>query len=462
MHSYASPMLATPAVSQPAVATARHEDFSFLTVAFFLLTAVFLSTEHDPRVSLHESYTQSQEEMEAAAGGGNLLRRLAFFAIAGCGLYGLFTVTKRQAGELPQAGHKLQFTGPLGYILLVFLGWCTLSVLWSNEPGMTVRRLLVVYCFALGAAGVGRKLTTRQLAWLAMSMSSVMLTFGFCSELVMGTFRPWASDYRFSGSLHPNIQGLNLATLCLSSFCLWRAERNKPWLLLFFAAGFLFLFLTKSRTSCAGVLLALAPLWLLRANGPIQFTALCGGVGMLAMGACLSILSGYDLEGELGQAALLGRQEQAESLTGRLPIWTELAPFVEDQFWLGYGYDSFWLPTRIDQVSNELQWPIREAHSAYIDMILSVGIIGLLILLMAIACALYRAGERYLRSGEATYGYLFGILLFGLVNAGTESIMQMPLCVPFLVCCGLTQLALVPEKEVEPDNHEYVTNGVPA
>ena len=160
------------------------------------------------------------------------------------------------------------------------------------------------------------------------------------------------------------------------------------------------------------------------------------------------MLSGYDLEGELGRAALLGREEQAESLTGRLPIWNELAPFASERFVLGYGYDSFWTPPRIDHVSNELQWPIREAHSAYLDMILSVGIVGLLILLTAVAFALYRAAERYLRTDEPTYGFLFGLLLFGLVNSGTESIMQMPLCVPFLVCCGMTQLALAPQTPV--------------
>ena len=53
-------------------------------VAFFL-------SEHDLHVSQAVSYTQTAEEMEIAAGGGNPIRRLAFLVVAGWGLLLLAT-----------------------------------------------------------------------------------------------------------------------------------------------------------------------------------------------------------------------------------------------------------------------------------------------------------------------------------------------------------------------------------
>lgn len=412
---------------------------SFLGTTLLLLTVGFFLAEHDVQVSQREAYTQNQEQMESAAGGGSVLRRAVFLMIAGVGAYGWAT--------LPRG--RFAWDGPLVLVGCAFLSWCTASLLWSDDPGMTLRRLMVVYCFALGALGIGARLRSGDLLWLALGISTILLGVGVMSELALGTFRPWSSEYRFSGSLHPNIQGLNLATMTLAAFALFReSPRQRGWLLALFACGFLFLILTKSRTSCAALLLALGLVGMLRSGGEWQLPAAAGLLGMLFLCGVIALLAGFDLDSELERAALLGREEQAESLTGRLPIWNELVPFVNERPWCGYGYDSFWSPRHIDLISTELQWGIREAHSAYLDTILSTGLIGLGLLLSTVLLGLGKAASRYMRQGDSTAGFLCGLLLFALVNSGTESIMQMPLCVPFLACCGLVQLSLRAEENL--------------
>lgn len=71
---------------------------------------------------------------------------------------------------------------------------------------------------------------------------------GFFAELALGTFRPWSSSRRFSGTLHPNTQGLNLTVLCLCSALLAResGRPSKYWAP--FAVGVAFLILTKLRS----------------------------------------------------------------------------------------------------------------------------------------------------------------------------------------------------------------------
>jgi O-antigen ligase len=148
-----------------------------------------------------------------------------------------------------------------------------------------------------------------------------------------------------------------------------------------------------------------------------------------------------DVAGNASNAALMGREEQAESLTGRLPIWEALSPYIHQGYLLGYGYDSFWVPSRVSQISSELHWGIREAHSAYLDTILSVGLVGGSVLLLAIFVSLYKTATLYLRTNDSSYGFLFGLYVFGLINAFTESGMMMPMFVPFIGLAGMAHLA---------------------
>ena len=46
---------------------------------------------------------------------------------------------------------------------------------------------------------------------------------------------------------------------------------------------------------------------------------------------------------------LLGRAEDAETLSGRSLIWPEVLSFAKERLWFGYGYESFWTAGRIDE-----------------------------------------------------------------------------------------------------------------
>lgn len=406
-----------------------------------VIGGVFFLTEHDVRVSLHESYTQTADEMEAAASGGNAVRRLAFLLLAGCGVVGLFAARGVASnGSASASGLRIA-----AFPVVALFAWCFASIAWSDEPGMTARRLSVLGCFALGAAGAARALSLRDLLRIGLAISTAYLVVGVLAEVRLGTFRPWAGDYRFSGSLHPNTQGLNLAVMCLSAYALRRdARRGRMMLLALLACGLLFLILTKSRTATAGVLAALGLVWLLgcaprMALGAGGVIAWCVSTVLLAV-----LLSGIDYEAELRRAALLGREEQSESLTGRVPIWTELLPHLAARPLFGYGYDSFWTPSRIETVSTTLQWGIREAHSAYIETCLSIGLLGALLLAASILIGLIQAGRRYVLAGESEAGCLFGLYVFALVDAFSESGMVMPLFVPFFCLTGLLHLTAGP------------------
>ena len=70
------------------------------------------------------SYTQTADEMEIAASGGNAVRRLAVFALGGWGL-ALLTSGKRRRNN----------DWPLVASISLLLGLAGAGVLWGGEPG---------------------------------------------------------------------------------------------------------------------------------------------------------------------------------------------------------------------------------------------------------------------------------------------------------------------------------------
>jgi exopolysaccharide production protein ExoQ len=474
----------------PSVAASGSSHRAYVLSTAIVLGLCFLLTEHDPTVSRHNDFSLSAEDMQAEAGGGNAIRRIAFLSIAAWGVAGsLLTATgffrgTCQPGRHVAPGGDIRSSSgassglcghdpvarPISQIgvslltltIVLLLAWCGLSLGWSHDPGFTLRRLLVLGCLSIGALGLALSISSRDLCRIAILICGSSLLLGLLTEVAIGTFRPWSGGYRFSGTLHPNTQGLYLTTLCTAAYALWCARpRRSPtvpthslehatpplalgWLAII-AVGLLFLVLTKSRTSTAGVVLSLGTLALLRSRiNPVALVALFFGLLWVTAGALVCHLWQIDPLREFKQLLLMGRTDQAESLTGRLPIWTELAPFVAARFWTGFGYDSFWTPEHIDHVSTRVEWGVREAHSAYFESILSIGVPGLGLILAVVLIGLARAGWQFRSRVHPAAGLAAGLLVYGLLNAFTESGMTMPLFPTFLLGAILWQVSLTP------------------
>jgi len=444
--------------SRPSTLDSHGRPFFWLALA--VVFAAFFLANHDLLVSKAEAFTGTADEMEQQAAGGNTLRRLAFLSLAGLGVLGFVLPARR----------RMEWRSPLVLLVLALAGWSVLSAGWSDMPSMTLRRVMVLSCLLLAAFGLVRQLSPREWLHLAWIIPAAGLLIGLGAELSLGTFRPWSADYRFSGTLHPNTQGLSLAAMCFATFCLARDRRSEiggrrsevggssngqfvlrppssdmrpAGYLVLFAVGLLFLVLTKSRTSVAGVLVGVTLLVTLRTASTWKWSLGLAALWAVSLAAITVSLLNIDVEDQLTQMALMGRKEQAESLTGRMPIWTTLADHVARRPLVGYGYDSFWTADRIDTVSSELQWGVREAHSAYLDTVLSVGLVGGLLLLAVVFVGLRTSSEQYLQSGHPLFGFLFAMLVFSLINACTESGMTMPLFAPFLTAASLLQSATV-------------------
>jgi O-antigen ligase len=434
-------MDATATAADTSLSLPRRTVVSWMTIV--VLTGVFFFSEHwNSQVSALHDFTITGDEMAERSAEGDMGRRLAFPIL---GLFGVLLLLRRD-------GWQVHLQSPLAYLLLGYLAWCVMSILWSDDPSLTMRRLGVLLCCSLGALGVARQLIPRDLCLVTLVVATVLILNGVRTEIALGTFHPLAADYRFAGTLHPNAQAPYCATMALAAaFLAFRVKRGRIILWTLCATGVALLLLTKSRTVCGSTCVGLLLFASLRASWPKRIVV-AGGIVWAASTVLLVVsLLGWDAEHQTVNAALMGRQDEADSLSGRVPLWLELLPHVRDRLFFGHGYLTFWSPQRIAAFSHDLQWTVPDGHCAYLDTLLDLGVIGAALCLVAIVTGIREVKRRFETSGGYGYGFLFALLACRALNALLESAFSTPTSfVPFIMVCGLLHLGYCREAEQSP------------
>ena len=105
-------------------------------------------------------------------------------------------------------------------------------------------------------------------------------------------------------------------------------------------------------------------------------------------------------------------------------MWLAVLDLIKQRPFLGWGYMATWVPTdpQTAAIHQELGWAAPRAHSAYLDVTLELGLVGLGLLLTIIAVAWQRA-RACCRRGVLPLGWfslvlIVGALLFGISESG--------------------------------------------
>jgi O-antigen ligase len=317
---------------------------------------------------------------------------------------------------------RLRWSGPALILGLAWVAWCGVSIAWSLDQFQTLRKLTIFGLLLVAAAGMAAKFELRELFDVVILLTGAMLAIGFLAEAAYGMFLPWRSDYRFSGTMHPNDQGLQCAVLALVAATAAEsrvAGKNlRRFLVVAALAG---LALSKSRTTLAALVFAGLVYLFLHGRGSqrwlVASTALA--VGGLA-GGLYSFVSVSALR-ETASVAEMGRSENVSSLTGRLPLWEGLWPDVMKRPLLGYGYGGYWGPKNILRHSKANGWHIPHAHNSYLDLVLATGIIGLALYVAWVLAVALVGAMRYDATGDVAHLTAACLLGLGLVHGLSES-----------------------------------------
>jgi O-antigen ligase len=294
------------------------------------------------------------------------------------------------------------------------------SMAWSQDPETTIKKAVLL-------------LLTCVFAWLfavsypPMDQLRILLVVGlvvaFASIAMAVALPQYGLD---SGGEWKGILGqknhLGHAVLFLFSGVLFRPVRGVHQFRLAILQGVLALFVIAMSHSAGSLILALL-LVFLRFYGPFVKALSRGKVPFVLFGTlCAGLIIIF------GRGAVLSVLGREPTLTGRTREWAVLAYYAIQHLWLGYGYQAFWNGTGDSLHAMEMVGgAMRGADSGYIDIVLQVGVFGLLLvaiagfLAMRDSLLLFRRGFVPL----AAYWYI-GIVLATLIGSFTDAFFPLP------------------------------------
>lgn len=302
--------------------------------------------------------------------------------------------------------------------LALLIAWVWASVAWSIDPATTVRRAFAFTAYSLIAVHLAMRFAPeRIIVWLAVvGLVQLGLSVVFALALPGYAYMPDGGQLR-GVFTHKNSMGelLLLAGAVLAAT--WPGRLIPRWLA---AAGLALVFAlalpTGSATALA-LLVALAAsltaLLVLRLPHHVAALLIALGLGLAALVTALTLLQ----PGLLFE--LLGRDP---TLTGRAQLWAFVDQLIAERPWFGHGYRTVFAQPWVQQwVVNALGWPAPHAHNGYREILLDLGLVGLLLVLPILFGTLARAVRRLVvrPDGLAVFGFLVlaGYLLRNLTEA---------------------------------------------
>lgn len=265
--------------------------------------------------------------------------------------------------------------------------WCWISLMWAINPGVGLRRLLLTTLVIWTSfvivqnAGYLKSLKLLRIAFVLALLGNyltVLVNPAVGIHTMVESAAPTAVSGNWRGFLgHKNFAGAACAVLILLFTFDARAIRPAIRVAVILAAGF-FLFKTQSKTSAGMVAGALLTGYM--------FQKLEHRKRLFAMPILMFLTAGgwflYSAYGDF----VIDNYLTPASFTGRGHIWNSLLRYANDNLMTGAGFGSFWNVGAASPVYKYGQGYITEitvGHNGYIDLLITIGLPGLLLALFA-------------------------------------------------------------------------------
>jgi len=271
--------------------------------------------------------------------------------------------------------------------LYSFLLLILISCMWSPVPLFTLRRAIVF----MATTGFGLYLATRFEIKEQIRLVGYALTICVILSVVFVTVFPsYGEDPKYYGAwrgvfIHKNGLGTSMVISAITFLC-FRAK-SVPGLLgkyLGLAVSVCLLIGSESKGSYVVMLVALLLMLLYRLLH-LYWKRLIPAA--TAAFVALAFTAAYVASNADAFFRALGKNA---SLTGRIPLWTIVLNMSSNHRLLGYGFAGFWAANS-HAVWSRVGWTPSKAHNGFIDMLLDLGLLGLVIFALNSAIAMWRS-----------------------------------------------------------------------
>ena len=307
--------------------------------------------------------------------------------------------------------------------LLAFCAFAWLSVAWSVEPQVTVRRSLLLLGTVVIGWFIGDRFAPHQQARLVASVA----LFGALVSVIVLPIWPSLTMYtngdpnQWSGVyMNRNLFALVLSYGLLAMLFVAKPARRRALVWIAFVPMVVLLLLTGARTgpvALAATIGAIGWIYFLRRLGNGRMTAAGGAVFSLAtLGSVGMLVHWYWLD----ILTALGREA---GLTGRVAIWQVDRFFAAQQPWTGWGFEAIW--TNKNAILRSMlatgRYPYS-SHSGYYEILLGVGRLGLVLFVLFLATAAWRAFRHAWGRSDLLSLWPLAFIVFAVVVNFSESL----------------------------------------
>jgi len=256
---------------------------------------------------------------------------------------------------------------PVPLSLGVFAVLCIFSLFWASEVQAHLSSLILFTYSMVAASWCARRASPSQMLiciLVAATLISLLLTFNAFS---LGASFSLLQDGLFQ---HKNHMG-RFAVLLIFASIAYAVDSKKAIILLL---AFFYVWVLSRASSAGAIMASLFTGWFLIGGGIYLYRK--PFLLAYALVSLLFLVVGGFYSGEVLE--LLGR---SPTLTGRIDIWRQLIPHIQEAPIWGHGFDQF--KEYIKGVSG-LGHSVSDAHNGYLEIAGVLGCIGLLVFLWSI------------------------------------------------------------------------------
>lgn len=314
--------------------------------------------------------------------------------------------------------------------VLLFFMFCLFSLLWSDYSMVAFKRwnkaigdlvmVLIVWTDPHPINALKRLLT--RTSYILIPLSILLIKY---YPALGRTYGRWFGEVHYTG-VTTNKNSLGAICLLFGIATVWRLldllsqrrsqQRTRQLIVSAIVLAMIcWLFsIVDSMTSLACFLLAICLLLVTHLRAVERNLLLVHALVLIAV-----LIPSLVVFLGMGQGSLQGVGRDT-TLTDRTLMWSMVVDLTPNR-WLGTGYESFWLGSRLDAMTRVFGWVPNEAHNGYLEIFINLGwagVAGLAVVLLHGYRRVMLAWKRHLPASALMLAYFTVGVIYNFTEAG--------------------------------------------
>jgi exopolysaccharide production protein ExoQ len=317
--------------------------------------------------------------------------------------------------------------------LIAFLLYCFISIAWSDFPFVAFKRwikilghpIMVLIVLTEPDPEEGLICLMKRCAYVVVPVSILFIKY----YPDLGTkYDQWTGIQMSTGiTIHKNLLGGDCLILGFFFFWYmlrtWHSERslqrrNELRLIVGFLIGIWWLF-SRAHSATSFICLCVGMLVVVFVGNRFINKNFIGTYMLAAVVLIAAAELTFGLSGHLSES--LGR---GSGLSGRKELWARLLEIQTNPI-LGSGFESFWLGDRLKQLEGIFFFIPNEAHNGYLETYLTLGLIGVFLLIGLFIATFWKIRLDLFRNfewGRYRLGFLAAVVVYNWTEAAFRTL----------------------------------------